>query len=232
MGWWILTADALEVSPLVHQLSTLGQGSHGRITVKNTSDSAFPLDIEIVRITFSDDGSYQVQPAEDDLMVFPPAVMLAPGGRQALRIQWVGDADLARSQSYFVRLAQPPLHYPGLVSNSVRLMMTFNVLVHVAGPDNSAKLVVESTDLASDEEAGLIARIANRGNRYAYMSEFGIVIKDASGNVSRIAPGALREQAEDEFLAPGSVKLIHLSLPENGATWQMPLSLELFPASL
>ncbi|MEZ9417849.1 molecular chaperone, partial [Vibrio sp. 10N.286.49.E1] len=58
------------------------------------------------RLKFSSDGTFQTSDlSSEEMFVFPPAAMLAPGGRQVFRVQWLGNRSLETSQSYFVRFS-------------------------------------------------------------------------------------------------------------------------------
>src|SRR3546814_4903745 len=86
-------------------------------------------------------------PADQDCLVFPPQGVLPAGGRQVVRLQWVGGAELATSQAYYVSVEQLPVAFePGAadaIGAQVQVLYNMRALVVVAPP--GAKPDVKAT---------------------------------------------------------------------------------------
>ncbi|MEH6446098.1 MAG: hypothetical protein V7784_19565 [Oceanospirillaceae bacterium] len=219
---------ALEVSPLVHEISSSGRGASGRLLIRNSSDSEVPLEMEVQRIDFSKDGKYTLTTVEEDILVFPPAVLLRPGASQVVRLQWVGEPELAISRSYFIKLSQPAVSLPQQPQNGVRLMLTFNILVHVASPGSQASLQVESVEQIKNKTGTVIqASIRNEGQRYSYISDAKLIITVGDKFLLVMQPGVLRERGEDVFLPPDSRRTVLIPVQGEGNIWNGPIKLTL-----
>src|SRR3546814_9029430 len=57
----------------------------------------------------SDYGKIIEAPAYDQFLIVPPQGVLPGGGRQVVRLQWVGNPDLAASEAFYVSVEQLPV---------------------------------------------------------------------------------------------------------------------------
>lgn len=225
-------AQGLEVSPLVHEMHSSGPLSSSRIAVRNPSDNPLPLDMQVQRIQFKPDGSYDLSVQEEDLLVFPPAVLLGPGARQTVRLQWVGPTQLERSRSYFISLSQPALTQPREPQNGVKLMLTFNILVHISSRDLQPQLQVRSVKPIKHGALTLLqASVFNAGQRYGYISDNTLRLSVGNKLLSVLQPGELRQRGKDVFLPPGGQRTVLIPLDREGEVWSAPIRLELLPAN-
>jgi P pilus assembly chaperone PapD len=224
--------QGLEVSPLVHEMNTSGRGTSSRIIVRNPSDTAMPLVMEVQRIFFKPDGSYDLSSTEEELFVFPPAVLLGPGSSQAVRLQWMGKSKLTHSRSYFISLSQPDISLPREKANGVRLSLTFNALVHIASLGTKPLLQVQTIKPMHDKSGDVLqANIFNAGQRYGYISDYKLNITVDGKLLVTLKPGELRQRGKDVFFPPGSKRTVLIPLGEARDIWNGPIKLELLPAS-
>jgi fimbrial chaperone protein len=186
-------AAAMRVSPMVVELASVGSGSTARIEVQNMNAAAMPFEARIYRIDYDDKGVMHETPADADFLVFPPQGILAKGGRQVVRIQWVGGA-LDSSKAYYVSLNQLPADVgqqkaDGQIGASVQVLYHIKVLAIVAPPNSASDIHVESVRpvmiapppppgamgaaaaaLTGPMEPGIEITVRNDGKRYALMA--------------------------------------------------------------
>lgn len=185
-------AWAMRVSPMVAELSTSGAGSSARIEVGNVGSTALPFETAITRLTFTEDGEILETPADEDFLVFPPQGVVAVGGRQMVRVQWVGAPDLDVSQAYYLSVRQLPIAQEPVASESggaiaVTVLYNMKALLVVAPPgaEPDVKVVsalpalIETAAVPASEgveakpaavEQGVEVTVTNTGQRYALMS--------------------------------------------------------------
>lgn len=197
VGLSLMTAAAwaMRVSPMVSELTTTGAGSTARIEVGNIGAAALPFETRITRIDFDENGELIETPADEDFLVFPPQGLVPVGGRQVVRVQWVGDAQIDVSRAYYLWVRQLPVATEpeqnedgGAVSVSV--LYTMKSLIVVAPPGAQADVRVVSVvpamvtpptpeidpsltggaTPAPVAEPGLEITVNNAGKRYALMS--------------------------------------------------------------
>ena len=198
-------AAAMRVSPMVVEMESQGSDAVARIEVQNTGPDTLPFETRIFRMEIDEDGKMTETPADDQFLVFPPQGALPPGGKQVLRLQWVGDPAPATSEAYYISVEQLPVALaPGsddAVAAKVQVLYNMRALAVVAPP--GAKPEVSATSVRpivyqprpaeGQSEApapieGVEVILTNQGRRHAMMSNFGWKMegKDKSGQWLRV----------------------------------------------
>src|SRR6478609_2043182 len=98
--------QAMTVQPVVIDLQTSGRSMTQVVTVENTFANPLPVELRVEDLTLDENGVHASGHQSDDLLVFPPQALIAPGETQTFRVQYVGDPALARSRHYYVTVAQ------------------------------------------------------------------------------------------------------------------------------
>ena len=183
-------ALAMTVQPVVIDLKPLGHAGSSQITVENTFTTPLPVELTVQQLGFDEKGVVQTGKDPGDLLVFPPQAIIAPGQTQTFRVQWVGDANLPKSQHYFVTVAQLPVKLPEGQS-AIQILYDFQVLVSVAASQGSPHLTVTSASVAKVAGAKPTdpvkyepqITVQNSGPNYGYISRsrLSIVEKDPAG---------------------------------------------------
>ena len=195
----ITDAEAMRVSPMVSEITTRGAGSSARIEVQNVGSTSLAFETRITRIDFDENGEMVETPSDDEFLVFPPQGVIPVNGRQVVRVQWVGDPELAVSRAYYVGIHQLPVDVEGTASDAavgaqVQLVYHMKSLLTVAPPGAEPDVRVlsavpamvtslpgplELTSAPADAAAapavptdvpGVQVELRNTGTRYALMS--------------------------------------------------------------
>lgn len=196
-GMSLLSAAwAMRVAPMVSELTTTGAGSTARIEVGNIGSAALPFETRITRVEFDENGELVETPSDDNFLIFPPQGLVPVGGRQVVRVQWVGEPDLDVSHAYYLWVRQLPVDTEPTVDESggavsVSVLYTMKALIVVAPsgaqpnvqivsvapamvtppvPDVDPALTDGQPIAAPKAEPGIEIVVANTGRRYALMS--------------------------------------------------------------
>ena len=170
--YWLLCAQTFGITlfPTVIELNTDHRAT-SQLVVTNNSTQALPLEANVRRLNFLSDGTFQTSDlSSEEMFVFPPAAMLAPGARQVFRIQWLGNRSLETSQSYFVRFSTVNIGQNNArIDKPIGLTTGINLQVHY-----NALLHIHSSSLESDvklhiDEQGKLT-LTNSGSRFTYTS--------------------------------------------------------------
>lgn len=209
----ISAAWAMRVSPMVSELTTTGAGSAARIEVGNIGSAALPFETLITRMEVDADGNVVETPADEEFLVFPPQGVVPVGGRQVVRVQWIGEPTIEASQAYYLWVKQLPVATDPTVPESggalsVQVLYTMKALIVVAPPGAEPKVEVVSVTPAMvtppapevdpslnggealpppPAEPGVEIVVSNTGKRYALMSGATWIVEgtDKSGQVFR-----------------------------------------------
>ncbi|WP_292051154.1 MULTISPECIES: fimbria/pilus periplasmic chaperone [unclassified Brevundimonas] len=132
------TAWAMRVAPMVSELTTTGVGSAARIEVGNVGAAPMPFETTITRMELDEDENLIETPADENFLVFPPQGIVGVGGRQMVRVQWVGAPNLDASEAYYLWVKQLPINTDVeqseemVGSASVQVLYTMKALIVVA----------------------------------------------------------------------------------------------------
>lgn len=197
--------NAMRVSPMVVEMEASGSGAVARVEVQNINAGRLAFETRVYRMEIDADGAITETAADEDFLIFPPQGTLPPGGRQVVRLQWVGEGEMPTSQAYYVSVEQLPIAFEAgdetTVAAQVQVLYNLRALVVVspkgAKPDVAAKMV-QPTRFALDVPPGSDAppamvdgiqiMLANKGRRHAMMSNFGWKLegKDPQGKFLRV----------------------------------------------
>lgn len=243
-------AWAMRVSPMVSELTTTGAGSAARIEVGNVGSAALPFETLITRMEVDADGNIVETPADEDFLVFPPQGLVPVGGRQVVRVQWVGEPTIESSSAYYLWVKQLPVQTDAKTpdsggSLSVQVLYTMKALIVVAPPGAQPKVEVVSAtpamvtpptpeidpSLSGGEapaapaaEPGIEIVVTNTGKRYALMSGATWIVEgtDKAGQAFRreYDSNAISQTVGVGYLAPLGGK----------RTFKLPTGVELDPA--
>lgn len=217
---------AMTVSPVVIDLQTSGQRMSQIVTIENKYAKPVILEVLTQEATYTDDGVKGTGKATDDLLVFPPQAQIAPGGTQAIRIQYVGDPDLAKSKHYFVTVAQLPVKIPE-GDSAVQLLYNFQIVtgVSMAGKRPAIAVAKAASYTGGDGKPRVAITLNNDADTYGYLSNgsLRIVQKNAAGAeiFRKVMTG---EQISQEIgfglVGAGQVRTIQtgIVLPESGGS--------------
>jgi len=183
-------ASAMRVSPMVVEMESRGSDTVARIEVQNVNPGNLAFETRIYKMTFDENGTIVETPADDRFLVFPPQGVLPAGGRQVIRVQWVGAPDLAASEAYYISVNQLPVELapstPDAVEAQVQVLYHMRALAVVAPPGARPNVEVASArsamiQLPAEGQAKetrppvevVEVKLRNTGRRHAMMSNFG-----------------------------------------------------------
>jgi fimbrial chaperone protein len=177
-------AAAMTVQPVIVDLSPSGRKGTALVSVENTSTDPLPVELRIAEAVLDTNGVSVSPRASEDLLIFPPQAIIAPGATQSFRIQYIGEPEMARSRHYYVTVAQLPVQLPEGTS-AIQIVYNFNVIVSVAAPGQTASISAVSGEIVKTAEGKPVAAftVANTGLNYDYLinGRLRLVQKDASG---------------------------------------------------
>lgn len=143
-------ARAMSVSPTQVEMNSVGQRARAQVIVTNDNATAMPVELTIERLMLDERGANRTVASGDNFLIFPPQALLPPGGSQVFRLQWVGEPQIAQSESFMVTVNQIPVRLPKGKS-AVQIVMAMGVMVNVAPTDGTPALRVVETTIATDK---------------------------------------------------------------------------------
>lgn len=209
---------AANVQPLVLDMGAVG--THARDVIQVVNDSAGPLPVEVTikKLDIATDGKTSVSPAGDEFLVFPPQAVVPAGATQSFRVQWVGEPNIQKSQSYMFFVNQLPVKMrPG--QSGVQVVFNFGVIVSVAPAGAQSALKLLSAELATEGGKRVAAvTVENPSAMYSYFTDAKLILESGSWR-KIISPGELRETIGYGVVLPGKKRrfLVPADIPAGAA---------------
>ncbi len=186
-------AMAMSVSPIEIEMSSVGMRSHAQITVVNDGSDPLPVEAVLQKLSLGEHGEKTLTDSGDDFLVFPSQAMIAPGGMQVFRMQWVGEPELPASKTFLMSLNQVPVRMKGARSE-VQVVIGLGVVINVAPPIGQPKIRLIDTGVVRDAVSGKrhpTIRVENISNVHALLSQSTINIS-GEGWSATIPSGQLK----------------------------------------
>lgn len=210
-------AFAMSVSPTHIEMASTGRTSRAAIKVTNTSGKPLPIEAVVQRLTIGTDGQQSVVRDDKNFLVFPPQALIAPGATQVLKLQWVGEPLIEKSESYKISINQLPVKLSKQTS-AVQILVSFGVIVNVAPPQGSPYLVLVNTGLTSGKKGKRypVITVKNPSPVHALLPQSTIRLR-AGGWSRELPPTTLRRELGMGLVQPGATRrfILPVELPAN-----------------
>lgn len=210
-------ASAMTVQPVVLDLQSSGRGMTQVITVQNTFSTPLPVEMRVEQLNVDNNGFTGTGHDPGDLLVFPPQALIQPGQTQTFRVQWVGNPQLAKSQHYYVTVAQLPVQLP-TGQSAIQILYNFQVLVSVSPPGAEPNLKIAGAEIGKNADGKPIPviTVSDDSAAHGYLSHgrLRITEKDTSGKdvFNKVLTGPeIQQIAGFGLVAAGQTR--HISIP-------------------
>ena len=120
---------AFELFPMVQGVDDIGKGTSTFFKVTNTSLVPLPLEMTTSKrsVQFNNEETLL---ETDDLMVFPPQILIPPGKSQTIKVQYIG-APKQFAESYRLIVTQLPLKSES-EKDAIQMLFRIGALVFVS----------------------------------------------------------------------------------------------------
>jgi fimbrial chaperone protein len=209
-------ARAMNVNPMVVEMTDSGSGSRTLLRVTNDGASPIPLEFVISRLELAENGNQTLIPALGDFLIFPPAATIPGGKSQTFRVQWKAKSQLQKSQTYWISVNQLPVKFPSQ-KHGVQVIYNVGVLISVMPPNATA--VLDVTAAIGRDKAG-VARpqviVENKGNRHINLADTSVVLSNGKW-MHTVTSAAIRKEIGVGLIQPGKKRrftfLVNLPVP-------------------
>ena len=195
-------ALALNVQPLALDMVSIGSRAHSTIEIVNDGATPMPVEVTIHKLDISVEGKTSETEAGNDFLVFPPQSVVPAGATQTFRIQWVGEPNIQKSQTYMFSVNQLPVRKK-VEETGVQVVFNFGVIVSVAPPGAQSAMKLVSAEPATEGgKHGAVITVENPSGMYAYFTDAGVALESGSWR-KNYAAGELKDVLGYAVLLPG-----------------------------
>lgn len=164
-GW----ACAFNLTPIDVTLRPAGSGATQTFSVENPSPSAVAIEITMHQREMTEAGQDLLSPATDNFTVYPSQLILQPGARQSVRVQWNGASDLSQERAFRLIAEELPITLGADEDEGagLDLLVRYVASVYVQPAGTEARLTIEPQ--ATSE--GLVLNVRNQGTMRAVLRD-------------------------------------------------------------
>lgn len=205
-------AAAMSVSPMSVEMAPSGPEARETLEVSNTGSQPLPVEVVFEKLEYLPDGTSGVITADDEVMIFPPQAMIAPGRAQTFRLQYAGDPAEAKAGVYFVTFKRMTLDETSPEQSVViKLQLQFRVTIFLkSGAGEPDIQVVAAEGKTANERSGVELTLRNDGADLGYLSDADIHLSASEGSEAIDAYEVLRRAGHGVIL-PGRTRKIFLT---------------------
>jgi fimbrial chaperone protein len=229
------TSDAMAVRPVIIDLGVNARSMSTTMEVSNAFNDPLTVEVTAREVTFGAlEGEAPTFKPTEDILMFPPQALIAPGAAQNFRVQYLGDPALARSRHFVVTVAQLPVKLPEGQS-AIQVLYNFQVLVSVGVPGTRSDIRLLSSSISTNTtgDANAVLEVRNDAATYGYLGEarLRLVQKDATGREifrRSFTAQELQQTVGFGLVAPGQTRRITVpvKLPSKDGTITAEVTLD------
>jgi len=214
-------AAAIDVNPVRIDLRRAGESAELRVSNKDSQ----PVSVEVVARKWDQDAQGKdILKDTDEVLAVPPIFTIAPGGRQIVRIAFLGQADPIKEVSYRLLITElnPPAENQGA---AVTMRLQINMPVFVAPVSQKASPDIQLVSTRKSEQGTYVA-LRNTGSGHVKLKSVELTGSEAAlpakgepvvGQARYLLPGTTLE-----LLVPGNPglpKLVKIT-SDRGRGWE------------
>jgi len=160
-------AFAFNFTPIDVTLRPAGSGATQTFSVENPSPSPVAIEITMHSRAMSLDGEDILESADDLFIVYPSQLILQPGARQSVRVQWTGPAALDEERAFRLIAEELPIDLGGEEEEGagLDLLVRYVASLYVQPQGTEARV---SLDTEIDDES-IALMIRNEGTMRAVL---------------------------------------------------------------
>lgn len=189
VSWAVLprAVSAYDLQPIVIQLAPSGPGSSGTVVITNSHDEPIAIEARAYRRFQKADGTDDLTPEDENIIITPPQMVIAPGASQAVRLRWVGDSAPERELAFRLVTEQLPIslrpRQAGEAVADLSLAYRYEAALYVVPPGATpaARVTRAAPVEAEDGTRWIELEIASEGTRRAILSQPTLAIAPQSG---------------------------------------------------
>jgi fimbrial chaperone protein len=161
-------AWAFNFSPIEATFRPSGVGSTHTFTVENPGTRTIAVELTLFAREMNLDGSDRLEPADGLFEIYPAQMIIEPGSRQAVRVQWTGPADIESERPFRLIAEQLAIDLGDSDSEggALNLLVRYVAALYVQPANVAARIELQLLELDSK----LVIEAANRGQAHAIVS--------------------------------------------------------------
>lgn len=150
--------------------------------VENNTTNKVAIDLSIKSRHVNENG-VEVLSETDDLVIFPPQLILPPGEKRTVRVNWLGSNNVNSEKAYRVIAEQLPLQVEGKKykePSGINMLMKYLASLYITPNSAEAKLKVLAVKNSGSE---LKIKVRNEGTKHQILTNPVLVLGEGKRKI-------------------------------------------------
>jgi len=212
-------AHSYDMKPIIIQLSPTGSGATQSVILTNTHDVPIAIEVRAYTRVQNPDGTETRNPEDDDLIITPPQMVIAPKASQSFKVRWVGDPAPDKELAFRLISNQLPIKFEtekkGDVSVNVSMNYRYEAALYIVPPQSkpSARLTGIAPVKDKNGKTWLEIKILSDGTRRAILNQPTLVVRPKNGGTPVTLEGEQMASVANLNILVGNERVVRLPWP-------------------
>jgi fimbrial chaperone protein len=213
-------AFSYDMKPIVIQLSPTGAAATQSVVLTNTHDVPIAIEVRAYTRAQNPDGTENRTPEEDDLIITPPQMVIAPKASQSFKVRWIGDPAPDKELAFRLVSNQLPIKFRddkrGDISVNVSMNYRYEAALYVVPPQSrpSARLTGIAPVKDENGKTWLEVKVLSDGTRRAILDKPILVVSSKNGGTPVTMEGEQMASLANLNILVGSERVVRLPWPD------------------
>jgi fimbrial chaperone protein len=209
-----------DLKPIVIQLSPTGTGASQNVLITNTHNVPIAIEVRAYKRSQRPDGTEERVAEDEDLIISPPQMVIAPKASQSFQVRWVGDQKPEKELAFRLVTKQLPIKFKdqkkGEVSVKVDMSYSYEAALYVVPPQSTPSARLAAAKHVADDQgkSWLELKFASEGSRRAILKNPVLDLSTLNGGAKITLQGDAVKAIANLNLLVGSERVVRLPWPE------------------
>lgn len=213
-------AFAFKLLPISRTFAPSGAGATQSYQVLNDGKEKLAVTVSMSERQMDLTGKETYKEADDDFLVYPPQILLEPGGQQTVKVTWVGEAQPQKELAYRIIAEQVPVDLEKPQTNvtkpvgKIKVLMRYLGSVYIRPANVKPDVVLETIEPQKGAKGAneLAFTMSNKGTAHAILKNLQLHLTAGATKVD-LKPEQLKDVSGANILA-GNKRRFVIPFPE------------------
>jgi fimbrial chaperone protein len=209
-------AWAFRFYPIVMEFTPAGEGASRAFYADNNGEESIAIQISMMTRSMDLDGAELNEDAAELFLVYPAQMVLSPGRRQAVRVQWLGPTEPTRELSFRIVAEQLPVTFESerAAGDKIDILFRYVGAVYITPRGAEPDIIVDSAAVESYDESGpyLSITLTNAGTAHTILADLEVTAVTQNGTPILTLSGEELEGMVGENLLAGASRLFRVPI--------------------
>jgi fimbrial chaperone protein len=213
-----------QLSPPAVEFRPTGRDIAKNFYVKSTGDEPVAVQVAVSTWEVAPDGTETNLPDDENFLVYPPQMILAPGVEQVVRVTWVGDSQVPKELAYRVAFEQVPVNLAKVTERvdeqirvSLSVVFKYVAAAYITPQGAKPEIVIESSEPQENPDGSkdLVLVFHNQGTARGFLNDSTIRLSSVtSPDMTIIISGSQIRDDKGSVILAGNKRRFVLPWPK------------------